>query len=100
MIKTEKTANFSDVFNFAGKRFNISWNEANDLFFNDVLRYKGFNRIFDCQSYTSLYEHPKDLKDFTDDEIKAIKDPRDKAYFILGKFLIEHNEQELLILND
>ena len=102
MIKQNNSVSFSEIFNFASERFGVGWNPANDLFFgSEVLRYKGYDEfnLNEIMEFTSFYNDGREVRDFTDDEIKEMGDT-DKANFIIGRFMIENNIDKLLILND
>lgn len=47
MQKTKIThdTTFSEIFRFAGEHYDISWNDANTIFFTCVLTYRGMNKI-------------------------------------------------------
>ncbi len=94
-MKSEKTVNFSEIFEFAEKEFQIGWNQANDLFFNDVLIYKGFNRFY-------LGDLQGEVECIQEEEIKNDKylNKKVKPYQILIAFMKEHNLKEMLVLND
>lgn len=38
-MKTKKIQDFSNIFYFAEKKYDISWNEANDVFFDNAFYY-------------------------------------------------------------
>jgi hypothetical protein len=68
---------FSEIFYFAKEEFNVSWNDANDLFFGNILRYKGYNDIW--------------LEEL---------DEEDLAQKILIAFMKKNKVEEMLVLND
>jgi hypothetical protein len=45
-MEKKNVVSFSEIFYFAKEEFNVSWNDANDLFFGNILRYKGYNDIW------------------------------------------------------
>lgn len=38
-MRTAKIVGFSEIFKFAEKKYDIDWNTANDVFFNNVFEY-------------------------------------------------------------
>lgn len=94
-MKTEKTVTFSEIFEFAGKEFQVDWNQANDLFFNNVLEYKSFNRFY-------LGDLEGEVECIQEEEIKNDKylNKKVKPYQILIAFMKEHNLKEMLVLNN
>lgn len=40
---TRNEVDFSEIFKFAAKNYNISWNDSNNLFFDGILTYKKYN---------------------------------------------------------
>lgn len=88
MIKKQNTVNFADIFYYAEK-FDVDWNEANDLFFcSEILRYK---------RYTNL-----DLKEeeYAAKDTKYENENSRKAHLILASFMKENKVKELLVLNN
>lgn len=94
-MKSEKTVNFSEIFEFAEKEFQVDWNQANDLFFNNVLEYKSFNRFY-------LGDLEGEVECIQEEEIKNDKylNKKVKPYQILIAFMKEHNLKEMLVLNN
>ena len=96
MPKTQTTVNFDEIFNFAAKKpFNVHWNTANDLFFNDLLTYKSQNTIYleDTEHDLDYNErHPEAKYKYTEDQILARR--------IIVAFMKEHKLKEMLVLND
>ena len=37
--------NFEEIFDFAKEKYGIEWNDANNLFFHNILRYKNITKI-------------------------------------------------------
>ena len=46
MIETQLTTDFECIFNYAKSDFEISWNDANDLFFNTIFSSSKLDIIF------------------------------------------------------
>lgn len=79
---------FSEIFYYAEEKFNISWNESNDLFFNQSLTYKSYNEFEKgCEEY---YDTSIPFEQLSD---------RDKGYFIINQFMKENNIKNLLVDN-
>ena len=77
--KTFWTTSFVDLFEYAKVHFNISWNDANDLFFNNFLEYKGHHFVM-CEEWPDIYND--DLDD------------RQKAVFITRQFFQAYDVPE------
>ncbi len=76
----KKRINFSDLFEYAEKKFDVDWNRANDMFFNNSLDYKSYNEFFG--GTTEFYE--KDLKNPSKFEDLS---ESDKGYFIINQYM-------------
>lgn len=101
MLETKNVINFSEIFNYADKKFGVSWNQANDLFFREeCLRYQGYDEL-ELEIVSEHLEPGKEFSDYSDEDIKAMENSDSpKAWLILGKFMIENKIDELLVLND
>lgn len=67
---------FDEVFNYATREFNISWNKANDLFFNNAFEY----------GQIDFYEIEEKYLDLTKDEILQLS-KIEKANAITSQYL-------------
>ena len=81
------TIDFADIFRFADK-YGVSWNEANDIFFDNVFSY---DRIVeycgDWENYVSFYKDVKaTASDYTVDEVKVMS-TEDKAHIITAVYM-------------
>jgi hypothetical protein len=117
MIETQLTTDFECIFNYAKSDFEISWNDANDLFFNTILNYTRYNKFHLYSMF--IYLDNKDLinmdsksigkevdgflNGFNKEKMNSLDlSDKDKAMFILGKFMLANlptNAQHLLVLN-
>jgi hypothetical protein len=70
---------FCDLFKHAEKHFGISWNEANDLFFNNVIPYQGHHFVW-AEEWPDSYE--------------VAEDDRDRGTWILRHFLLKNGVPE------
>ena len=87
MIEQQNTVGFDAIFRYAEKHpLNIGWNEANDIFFNTFLTYKGYNHIYAEDLEYNLEEEDKDSDIY-------------KAARVLADFMKENNLDEMLVLN-
>ena len=59
---TRNEADFSDVFHYAKKHFNVEWNAANDLFFHTILDYQRHNN-FEAGELEALNNDPEESSD-------------------------------------
>lgn len=93
-MKTVNQIGFSEIFKFAETKYGISWNDANDLFFNGPLQYGSVSDIYggnDWIGYTTFWDtSDKKAADYTLEEVSALDD-HDKAWLILGAFLNDRN---------
>ncbi len=93
MIKVHEV-DFSEIFGFAEKEYGISWNSANDLFFNKAFAYGGLCKIaygdflesLDEEQYDSLVNNKETsfLDVVSKEEVEASED---KARLITAHFL-------------
>jgi len=84
----KNTVNFSEIFNFAQKNSGVEWNDANNLFFNTILTYKGSNEFWREELEWALKE----------DYLEENNDR--KARQIMLAFMKENKVKTLLVLND
>lgn len=96
MSKQQTTVNFADIFHFAEKApFKVHWNTCNDIFFNDLLKYKGYDNIYLSDLKHDLEyndEHPESKYLYTDDQKLARR--------IMIVFMESKKLKEMLVLND
>lgn len=91
MIKKKNTVNFSEIFGHAEKKFQVSWNAANNLFFHTILEYKGSNEFESAELQGELEEKGE----------YALKEGDNrKAREIMLDFMKENKVKQLLVLND
>ncbi len=84
----KKRVDFSEIFHYAEEKFNVDWNRANDMFFNNSLNYKSFNEFFDGTS------------EYYDGEKKFIElDESDKGYYIINQYMKDNDIDELFVDN-
>jgi hypothetical protein len=86
-MKSVKMVNFSDIFYFAEKEYQIHWNTANNLFFrNDVFEYGSVKNIYpgDARAWFRDIDAPKGFKssDIPKERFVQLCDS-DKAWIIL-----------------
>ena len=86
---TRNEVDFSEIFEFADKKFGIDWNRANDMFFNNSLDYKFYNEY-------SLGE-PLDYID-KNKPYEELEES-DKGYFIINEFMKEKNIDSVWVDN-
>lgn len=96
MVKTS----FADVFRHAEKKFGISWNACNDIFFHTIFDYKSYNE-FDF-SEVEGYSNPKGEsvwsgEDLTDKNVKEFSNDYDKAYYLLCDFMKSKNMDYIFV---
>ena len=92
-MKTVKQIDFDEIFHYAERKYGIHWNNANDIFFNSVLKYGSVTTVYggdDCLGYTSMYDEDKNSLDYTVEEVQAMND-NDKGYLIVAAYLSENN---------
>jgi len=91
-MKTVKQIGFSEIFHYAEK-YGIGWNEANDVFFNNVLEYGSVTDLYggdDWAGYTDMWKDHKPALEYTVEEVQAMS-TNDQARVIIGAYLNEHN---------
>jgi len=96
---------FSEIFYFADEKFGISWNHANDVFFNNSLDYKSHNefnlnepleRLEDGEKIANMTESEK--AEWIKNEFPKLSDD-DKGYFIINEFMIANNVDNIWVDN-
>jgi hypothetical protein len=91
-MKLVQQIGFSEIFRYAEK-YGVTWNVANDLFFNNVLQYKSVTDLYggdDWRGYTNMWKTDKPALEYTVEEVQAMED-LDKAWLIIGAYLNENN---------
>lgn len=93
--ETINRVDFSDIFNYAEKRFDIGWNEACDIFFGNSLDYKSYNE-YNISNLSEFYEgdfdeSPSYFEDMSDEQ---------KSYYIIEQFMKEKDITDIFIEND
>ena len=101
MIKqTLNRVDFSEIFDFA-QRYDVSWNEANDIFFCEggPLKYKSFNEydLDELLEYTDLIYDS--ISDIPDSEVSELPDAV-IVWVIIGKFMVAEGITKIFIDND
>jgi len=93
---------FSEIFRFAEKHYDISWNASNDIFFGNSLDYKTHTEIYpgDLKLMCSFYKNlkPRAL-DYSKKEV-AVMSNSDKSYIILAAFMENNNITDDTVLID
>ncbi len=104
---TKNEADFDELFRFAEKRFGIGWNDCCSLFHrSNVLNYHSHTEFWLCDiiQQTQMYYDKGEnvvmpsIEEMSDEEIKSAEHEKDKAYLIIGKFMIEHSVDKVFIL--
>lgn len=98
--KVINETDFSEIFHFAEKEFGIGWNPCNDLFFGGPLTYQSFDdrELDELIEYTDEAGSGREIADYSKEEILKMRD-NDKAWFILGKFMIANNVKQMRVDN-
>jgi len=79
---------FSTIFNYADKKFGVSWNRANDMFFVDgSLTYRSFNE-YDLDESLEFIDDGKKFEDMSESE---------KGYFIINQYMIDNKLEDIFI---
>lgn len=92
-MKRVRVVEFSEIFNFADKNYDIGWNACNDLFFNDHIQYKSVTDIYpeELLFYVSFYKSVKrKAADYTKEEVSKMSNS-DKSNIILSAFFDSKN---------
>lgn len=101
-MKQVTVVNFDELFHWAEK-FDITWNQANDVFFrSEALTYKSYNEwgIGEGGEYVDdLLGPERQAWDLSIEEIDALKDDL-KGPVLIDIFLHEHNLDIAIFLND
>ena len=92
---------FDEIFNYAGTKYGIGWNDANDVFFNNAFRYgkkdsfyvndwAGYIGDLPVNRYLDAIDRDEYFKasDFTVEEVQSFDDLA-KAYIITAAFFEE-----------
>ena len=100
-MKSTKVYNFSDIFEFADKHYNIGWNLCNDVFFGNSLDYGQHTTWYagECNGYVGFSDDMmKPLaSDYSKREVAAMSN-YDKSFVILDAYFESVNETgEVLI---
>lgn len=88
MFKNRQVYNFSPIFKYAEKHYEIGWNQANDIFFGNVLEYGKYTDVypFDWASYIDQEDnHRSKALDYTAEEVLAMS-KSDQSYIILAAY--------------
>jgi hypothetical protein len=98
---------FSDIFNYAGEKFQIGWNPSNDIFFGEVLRYESFNEYYigDLEVEEILERRGIEKGEISKDLLDKI--PKDNVYhynrdvgrLIIYQYMKDNNITEIFIDN-
>ncbi len=80
---------FSEIFNFAKKKYKVEWNRANDMFFGHSLDYKSYNE-FELGQPLEYIEKDKSFEELSES---------DKGYFIINEFMKDNNIDSIFIDN-
>ncbi len=94
--------NFSEIFDYAEKKFGINWNECNDLFFNsETLSYGSYNEfdLLDDDQGADFEDLAVSLKDIKDDDVKNISDDNDRSNYIIWRFMKDNNMTYMFVDN-
>lgn len=92
MNKSVMKLDFSSLFAFAEREFNISWNPCNDLFFGNCLEYKCATEVYrdmwqeQCSEDFYLKYENVSITDIPNDVILGCDDDL-KSYLILDRYL-------------
>lgn len=119
MLKQTNTIYFRHLFQFAEKEFGISWNDANDLFFDTVLPYKSYQEFIladmgdvvecgdnelnipwdDNKTPEENWEvRAQMLKEVSKEDILSVSDQDLKATLVIQRFMESLDVEKLLIL--
>ena len=90
---TRTEVDFSEIFNYAEKKFKVSWNRANDMFFGHSLDYKSFNEFTQGDVLSYIFADENDTKPY--EELNE----DDKGYFIINQFMIDNDIDEMFVNN-
>jgi hypothetical protein len=77
---------FDDIFYYAEKKFGVTWNRANDMFFNHSLDYHSYNEY--SVGEVGDYTEGKPYEELTESE---------KGYFIINQYMIDKNLEDIFI---
>ena len=63
-----KKTDFSDIFNYTTAKYDIGWNECNDIFFDNLLDYKSYNE-YDKDDLAGMV-YKGEIKDYTVEDVE------------------------------
>lgn len=98
MPKNINVTDYSELYEFAIKNFNMSWNTCCDVFYNrHETIYSPENRnkkvyLQDCESELNWSNENKESKYYNENRVKTLE--------VLIAFMKEHNLEETIILHD
>ena len=107
-IKVQNTVCFSEIFDFAEKKYGIVWNDSCDIFHRkEVLTYKETNN-FEPNVLCENIDNKRTLGDdtlkvfnsITDEDVNAEENEWRKAHLIIIRFMQDNDVTQLLVLND
>ncbi len=101
-MKTMKIFDFADIFHYAEKKYNIGWNECNDVFFGNSLEYLRHSTVYpsDWADYIGIDITLKNkASDYTKDEVKKMCN-LDKSYIVLSAYFESLNVKDDEVLVD
>ena len=102
---TRNEASFSDIFDFAEEISGVSWNNANDLFFDDgMIPYKGNRDFYREEVKGSLEDDKEELipptKIDNSNDREWFRANSTLAYQIIYQFMLKHKVEEMRVFGD
>ena len=86
---TKNEVDFSEIFDYAKEKYQVGWNRANDMFFNNSLEYKSFNE----------YSLGEPLEMIDESKTFDLLEEHEKGYFIINQFMIDNKIRNIFIDN-
>lgn len=86
---TRNEVYFSEIFYYARDKFNVDWNRANDMFFDNSLNYQSYN-TYELNEPLEYIEEDKPFEELSEE---------DKGYYIINQFMIDNNVNSIWIDN-
>jgi hypothetical protein len=117
---SQASISFIEIFKYAEAKFQVSWNEANDLFFKtEVLRYKSYNEFDQFTLFDFMYVEEDDkFADFNEQLDQTVSEglfkesvvlvlkefanlpEYQRARGIIASYMLDNNLDDLTVLND
>lgn len=100
---TRNEVDFAEIFFYAEEKFGVDWNRANDMFFDNSLKYKSHNEFVRGELGIHIELTKEQEEAFDKGETPKIDfhelSEEDKGYYIIEQFMIDNDIDDLYVDN-